>query len=165
MCYNFPMDNGDEPVSFEKFRQPDARKAPMELFSEGKFPEMRDALGTRGRPDEMHYLLNFLRALSAGTAKMPPGHVSRTLVSAEPGSLEFYKALFQVLREAGFTDDARPAIENYFAAVREHNGPRALHGLIGEEAEELERQEALRYEMQNALAALDATFPREKRSE
>ena len=94
---------------------------PAELFARGKFAQMRDAFGQRGTQQELHLFLNYLRALRDARSKMPQGHVSKRFLQAEPESAEYYKELFFILKEAGFTSADRPAIEEYFEAVRTEN--------------------------------------------
>lgn len=155
------MDDKDGPISLDRRRRPPGRyEKATDLFAEGKFVEMRDALGTRGDPYETHLLLNFLRTLPREGSKMPQGHFSRRLNAVERGTVEYHEALFTVLKEAGFTTADRPSIEQYFTDVRTENERSRESGAVEGELEQ-QRLQRLNEVLGNAAKALDKVFPRE----
>src|SRR3989344_122097 len=158
------MNDGMDDLSLEAHRQSVGKyEKATELASQGNFTGMRDTLETRENPHEIHLLLNFLRTLPVGTSRMPQGHFSRSLFSAERVAIDYHEALFSALKEAGSTNADRPAIEKYFADVRTENEKPRTSGTIAMDDEERRRLAGLNETLDNAAKALDKVFPLESK--
>ena len=126
------------------------------LLALGDFARFRDTIGYRGEEHELHILINRLRSAyeewpsedhSQHPSEKDTHPTAKAFFTAIRDSVPFHTALFQTTSAAGFGPEHRPAIEKYFADVREAN-----EGVF-------EFKPQLDALIQNAHQALDAVFP------
>ncbi len=100
----------------------------MRVFLMGQFKLLRNRAASFGKENEMRIFLNSVQSFWGEYLKAQGGNApyaeSRTadpvvgaFLRSPLGSFDFYKNLFVIAREAGFTFEDRPAMEDYFKGV------------------------------------------------
>jgi len=96
----------------------------LNMLVEGKFSELREEVRKRGIPEEAQHMLNLVGTLyrrywqeeRPTTHPMPPmNNAARIFLDSERGSLEYFTALFAILREAGFAAKDKGEFRRGFA--------------------------------------------------